>query len=320
VSKLVVIGASQGGLQALKTVVSGLPKHFGAPVLIVHHIGEGPSYLPQTLTSAGVLPAEFASDNREVEPGHIYVAPPDFHLRLNGQKLELSKGPRENWARPAIDPLFRSAAEFYGPDAIGVILTGQLNDGTIGLYEIKRRGGTAIVQDPGEAEAPSMPRSALENVDVDHSVLLTEMPKLLVHLTSQPGERPVVDQGEKIMIKQETKLDRPVTQTCPECGGAMEHTNWNGLSSFKCHIGHAMTAEVLASVQLQEIEKSLSSALRALNERSELCREMAARQSAAGNSVAARNWSVAEEQARERAQSLLIMTESHWSHPETTAR
>ncbi|MFL6688818.1 MAG: chemotaxis protein CheB [Alphaproteobacteria bacterium] len=182
-ARIVAIGASQGGVEALHALISGLPADFPATILIAVHIGAGPSLLPSILSDVSTLPVSHARDGEEMEPGHIYVAPADRHLLVNDGRLELSRGPRENWTRPAIDPLFRSAAEAHRKDAIGVVLTGRLNDGTAGLYEIKRRGGVAIVQDLADAEAPSMPESALANVEVDFCVLLRDIPGLLVRLT-----------------------------------------------------------------------------------------------------------------------------------------
>src|SRR5581483_6265100 len=164
VTKIFAIGASQGGVQALRVLLAGLPADFAAPVLIVQHIGATESILPAILADASSLPTAFALDGEPLLPGRVYVAPPDHHMLVNDGKLELTRGPRENWARPAIDPLFRAAALYYAQDAIGIVLSGRLNDGTAGLYEIKRWGGLAMVQTPREAEAPDMPQSALDNV------------------------------------------------------------------------------------------------------------------------------------------------------------
>src|SRR4051794_35588868 len=147
-ARVVAIGASQGGVVALHTLVSMLPADFPAPILIVVHIGAGPSILPALLNDLKRLPTSHAVHDEHIQPGHIYIAPPDHHLIVKDGRLQLSRRPRENWTRPAIDPLFRCVADEYGPDAIGVILSGNLSDGTVGLYEIKRRGGIAIVQDP----------------------------------------------------------------------------------------------------------------------------------------------------------------------------
>jgi two-component system chemotaxis response regulator CheB len=313
--KLVVIGTSEGGVAALQTLVSGLPADFPAPILIVQHVGQGPSFLPNFLNQAGTLRAAFAKDSERMSAGQIYVAPPDYHLRISDGKIELSRGPRENWTRPAIDPLFRTAAEAYGPDVIGVVLTGNLNDGTVGLHEIKRRGGTAIVQDPKEAIAPSMPRNALEHVEVDHSVSLAEMPELLNRLTAQPDEGVTADRGVANMTHDEPKLEEPVAQTCPECGGAMKQKQDENIVSFRCHIGHNVTAEVLASVQVESMEKLLMAVVRALNERADLCREMAGQCLAKGDVVESEGWRAAEKQARDRSGAVRELVEADWARP-----
>jgi two-component system, chemotaxis family, protein-glutamate methylesterase/glutaminase len=176
---IIVIGASAGGVEALKTLASGLPHDIPAAVLMVQHIGEYPSRLPELLAHAGPLPARHANQGELVRPGRIFVAPPDHHLMLLDGALRLTRGPRENWARPAIDPLFRSAADIYGRRVIGVVLTGALNDGTAGLHAVRANGGTAIVQHPGDATCPDMPASALLHAGADYCVPLCEMPRLL---------------------------------------------------------------------------------------------------------------------------------------------
>lgn len=166
-SPVVVIGASAGGIRALLEIVSQLPAEFPAPVLVVVHIGRGRSALPQIIERAGVLSASHARHGEPVRPGHIYVAPPDVHMLVRSGRIVLDRGPRENHSRPAIDPLFRSAASEYGSGTIGVILSGALSDGTAGLMMIKGHGGTVIVQDPEEAIVGGMPESALNLVDAD---------------------------------------------------------------------------------------------------------------------------------------------------------
>src|SRR5262249_51631154 len=197
-------------------------------------------------------------------------------------------GPRENWARPAVDPLFRTAALYYGTDAIGVILSGRLNDGTSGLYEIKRQGGVAIVQTPSEAEAEDMPRSALDNVAIDYCLPVAEMPRLLARLAKEGGKQTSVRHGERTMSQE--KDERPTAQTCPECGGAMREEDVGTLTRFRCHIGHAMTAEVLAATQLTKLENDISAIQRGLNERAALCREISAKHRKHGNERAAESW------------------------------
>src|SRR5688572_16555907 len=170
---LVVVGASSGGIEALRELVSKLPEEFPAPLCIVLHTSpRGPGVLDGILNRSGPLPATNARDLERLQPGRIYVAPPDCHLLIEPGRVRVTKGPRENRFRPAIDPLFRSAAQVYGPAAIGVILTGNLGDGTAGLWAIKQLGGTTVVQDPADALFPSMPQNALNHVRVDHVVPL----------------------------------------------------------------------------------------------------------------------------------------------------
>jgi two-component system, chemotaxis family, protein-glutamate methylesterase/glutaminase len=179
---VVVIGASQGGVEALQKLVAQLEKDLPAAVLITLHVGRGPSHLPALLNRRSRLPASHAEESQEVRPGRIYVAPADHHLIVDGTRMCLSRGPRENWTRPAIDPMFRSAAESFGPRVIGAILTGRLNDGTAGIYAVRRHGGVAVVQHPGTAEFPEMPSSALRYAGADHCVPLAAMPPLLSDL------------------------------------------------------------------------------------------------------------------------------------------
>lgn len=186
---IVVVGASQGGVHALRHLIKALPSNFPAPVVVVLHVGGGQSILPSILNDLGGLRATHIRQDEELEPGHVYVAPSDRHVLVVDSHLTLSHGPRENWARPAVDPLFRTAAQAFGDRVIGVVLTGQLNDGTAGLYEIKQRGGVAIVQDPAEAEAPSMPRSAIENVGADYVLPVAEIGALLVKLVGEAPKR-----------------------------------------------------------------------------------------------------------------------------------
>jgi len=184
--RLIAIGASAGGIEALKVLVAGLPADLPAAVAIVNHLApESPGYLPAILSHAGPLPASHGRDREPLLPGRIYVAPPDRHMLVVGGCVLLTDGARENGMRPAIDPLFRSAAVSFGNRAIGVVLTGALDDGTAGLAAIKNRGGLAVVQDPADAETPSMPESALQHVVVDHMAPLSAMAALLVRLVQE---------------------------------------------------------------------------------------------------------------------------------------
>jgi two-component system chemotaxis response regulator CheB len=315
-ARIVAIGTSQGGVQALRVLVGGLPEDFPAPVLTVQHIG-AQSLLPVILNNIGSLAAAFALENEPLIAGRIYVAPSDYHMLVNDGRIELTRGPRENWARPAVDPLFRSAALFYGPDAIGVVLSGRLNDGTAGLFEIKRFGGVAIVQTPHEAEAQDMPQSALDNVAVDYSLPVAEMPRLLQRLAKETSqERIPFTRGVRAMNHQEQKLDQPTAQTCPECGGAMREESLANLTRFRCHIGHVMTAEVLAATQLDLLENNISTVLRSLNERVALCRDLAAKHQDRGNLRAAEIWSRAAAEAEHREKAAQDLVGAEWMHPE----
>jgi two-component system chemotaxis response regulator CheB len=182
---IVVIGASAGGVSALQRMAADLPPEFPAAVLIVLHVGANRSLLPKLLAAAGPNSASHAQDGEKLRMGHLAVAPPDHHLLLNNGYLNLTRGPKENFARPAIDPLFRSAALTYGPRVLGVVLTGNLDDGTAGLQAIKECGGFTVVEDPSTAFAPSMPASALEYVEVDHRVPIELMGRKLAELVAQ---------------------------------------------------------------------------------------------------------------------------------------
>ena len=309
---VIAVGASIGGLDALRVLVGGLPADLAAAVFVVLHIGAHPSELPALLSRAGPLPAVHPDTGDAIQAGHIYVAPPDQHLTIDAGLVRLTRGPRENWARPAIDPLFRSAALAYGAGAIGVILTGALNDGTAGLFEIKARGGTTIVQDPAEAMNPDMPRSALAHVVIDHCLTLAGMPPLLTRLAAQAGRAEetaapfVVREPE---MSAEFTHDQPVALTCPDCGGALRRTSLGTLRQFRCHIGHVYTAEVMLEAQFVTLERTLEAATRALGERGELCRQMGESAGAAGDRPARDRWMAAEDVARRQAEALKALLE-----------
>lgn len=322
---IVVVGASQGGVATLQRLVAGLPPDFAAAVFVVLHTGAHKSELPHLLNHAGPLPAAHPRTGDPIQSGHIYVAPPDYHLIVERGHVQLMKGPKENWARPAIDPLFRSAARAYGRNVIGVILTGALNDGTAGLFEVKERGGTTVVQDPDDAENPSMPRSALAHVRVDHCVPLSRLPQLLVRLVHGKADALAADRGARELAREQGqemtadyKLDRPVAVTCPDCGGALRQSRLGTLAQFRCHIGHVYTAEVMMQAQFAALERSLEMAMRSLSERSELCRQMAelSETGPAGRHVA--EWEAAEKEAKEQTFLLRQVLERDWIKPDDT--
>jgi two-component system chemotaxis response regulator CheB len=290
---IVVIGASTGGTEALRTVVGGLPAQFPAAVLIVMHIGNHDSILPSLLAGATRLPVRHARDGDLIEPGRILVAPPDLHLLVQrmGDRCHavLSRGARENHARPAIDPLFRSAAAAYGARAIGVVLTGYLDDGTAGLAAIKACGGQAVVQLPEEAQAPGMPASALAAVEVDRVLRLADIGPALEQMVDAnlKAARTVAREvpewvslenrfsNEGTDMESLSRIGTPSTFTCPECHGTLWELREAGLTRFRCHTGHAFTERFLAELQGELIEESLWSAVRALQEKEKLLRQMA---------------------------------------------
>jgi len=298
--RLVVVGSSAGGVSALMRLVSGLPADFGAPVLIAQHVGAHRSVLPQLLGSRAKLDVAHAGVGEPIEPGTIRIAPPDHHMLVANGALVLTRGPKENCARPAIDPLFRSAALSHGPGVIGVILTGKLDDGTVGLQEIKRRGGIAIAQDPEDADEPSMPSSAIAHVDVDHVVPLELIPMLLVSLAStppnEPPRSPTSDTAAIEMnvtlhrgnpVAELEKIARPSTFVCPDCQGAL----WQILDSrpqrFRCHTGHSFTARTLQAAMTSASDYAGWSALRALQERALLLHQLGGLEREAGNAAEA---------------------------------
>lgn len=302
---IIVIGASVGGVEALRALAAGLPADLPAAVFVVLHIGAHQSELPDLLNHAGALPAIHPQNGDTIHSGHIYVAPPDHHLTVEPGYMRLTKGPRENWARPAIDPLFRTAAHAYGANVIGVILTGALNDGTAGLYEVKEQGGTTIVQDPADAMNASMPRSALAHVAIDHCLPLAGMPQLLVRLAHERAapslDQPALTTSRGQVMTANYTHEQPVAITCPDCGGALRRTELGSLTQFRCHIGHVYTAEVMMEAQSAATEQSLEAAMRSLRERTELCRQMAEKAQAANDPSALTHWQAANGEARDQA-------------------
>ena len=319
---IVVIGASAGGVEAIRDLVTGLPAGFSAAVFVVLHIGAHKSELPWLLNQKGPLRACHPRNGDPICGGQIYIAPPDHHLLVERGHVRLTRGPRENWARPAVDPLFRSAAQSYGPGVIGVILTGGLNDGTAGLLEVKQHGGTAVVQDPDDAASPSMPRSALRHVAVDHCLPLRDIPALLAVLVGKLGHSPffeevqAVPEERKDAMTAEYKLDDPVAVTCPDCGGALRRTQLGSLTQFGCHIGHVYTADTMVAAQFAALEWSLGAAMRSLSERGELCRQMADKAGRGGDADGALRWQEAMHEARERAGVVRDLLETEWRRPE----
>ena len=286
---IIVVGASAGGVEALRALAAGLPKDFPGTVFVVMHTApDSPGVLAQILDRAGPLPALHAANRERFRPGHIYVAPPDQHLLVEPGGMRLTRGPKENRFRPAIDPLFRSAAQVYGPRVVGVILTGGLDDGVSGLWAIKRLGGLAVVQHPEEAFMPSMPLNALAQVEVDHTLPLAGIPPLLARLASttvaaQGGYEVPEELDIEVKIAMEEnglelgigKLGTPSVFTCPECHGTLLQLKENGRTRYRCHTGHAYSADSLLAELTESVEETLWSATRSIAESVMLMRHMA---------------------------------------------
>ena len=284
---LVVIGASFGGVEALITLVAALPKDFPAFIAVVQHVGTQPSVLPELLTRAGPLRAVHPHHDEPLRLGRIYVAPPDHHLLMTPRTIRLSRGPRENHTRPAIDPLFRTAALHWGRKVTGVVLTGELDDGTAGLAAIKLCGGCTVVQDPQEAIAPSMPSSALANVEVDHCVLLPAIAPLLSRLVAPPTPVGLPEPPPEALLREQSVFEgvepmenlkaigTPTQLTCPDCGGTLSEVQSGRPLRYRCHTGHAYTAKSLESAQADRTDHALQASFRALKEREQLLRRMA---------------------------------------------
>lgn len=283
-SRVIVIGTSAGGLDALFHIVPDLAPDLGAPILVVQHIGAHPSELPALLSWRGPLPAVFAEDGARPQDGTIYVAPPDYHLLLDEGVLRLFRGPKEHFARPAIDPLFRSAAISSGSGVVGVILTGMLDDGSAGLRAVVACGGTSIVQDPAEAAEPSMPRSAMAGVRVDHVVRLEAIAPLLNQLTKPVDASGIAPKWLRVEhaislgqagFEQLKKIGTASGFTCPDCGGALFELRPGDRSRFLCHTGHAFSLRTLAASQEELTEETLWAGLRAVQEKEAILHRLA---------------------------------------------
>jgi two-component system, chemotaxis family, protein-glutamate methylesterase/glutaminase len=313
---IIVIGASAGGIEALRVIASGLPKDFPASVFVVLHTApQSPGVLADILDRSGALAAMNAVDRERIQPGRLYVAPPDRHLVIEPNRVRLTRGPKENRFRPAIDPLFRSAAQVYGPRVIGVILTGNLDDGTAGLWAIKQLGGTTIVQDPQEALAPSMPRSAMRHVRVDHCLPVAEIAPLLVRLTSTPIEEegayevPQKMEIEVRIAKEDTALDagvlklgEPSNYACPECHGVLLQLHEEKRIRFRCHTGHAYSVDSLLAEITEGVEDSLWNAIRSIEESVLLLRQIGEHLTEKENGNTAERFLAQAQEAERRAE------------------
>lgn len=266
---IIVAGASAGGIEALKQVVRRLPADLPAAVFVVVHVfPRSKSLLPEILSGVSKNPVLHAEDGMEIRPGHIYVAPPDHHLMVEQGHMHLSRGPKEQHQRPCINVTFRSAAAVYGARVIGVVLTGQLDDGAAGLWEIVRQGGLAVVQNPEEADFPSMPLSALREVEVSYTVRLAEMGQLLAQLTGS-------GKPEAVPAKEGTEMEPELTDlTCPDCRGTIWRVRKGRFCEYRCRVGHSYSPKSMLAEHFLAQEKALWAAIVALEEGASLSKQL----------------------------------------------
>lgn len=286
---IIVIGGSSGSIEPVKTMVKGLPTDFPASIFIVHHVSpDHDSYLGEILTRQGNLPAAMAVHGEAIRPGRIYVARPDYHLIIEQGYVRLWRGPKENHSRPSINPTFRSAAKAYGSRVIGIILSGFLDDGTAGLIAVKVKGGLAVVQDPEDADHNDMPRSALRYIEADYVVPAARIAPLLVELTrediAKTGATAMGEPADKhsLQVKQDIaaietgqKTNALTMIVCPDCGGPMWEFRDKEFKHFQCRVGHKFSPESILANHAETLERALWVAVRTLEERSSLTREMA---------------------------------------------
>lgn len=319
-ARVVVVGASAGGVEALTRLAGGLPDDYALPVLVVLHVAPTTSALPEILTRAGGPAAEHASDRMEMVGGRIYVAPPDCHLLVADHHLRVVRGPKENGHRPAIDPLFRTAAAEAGSGVVGVVLSGTLDDGTAGLAAVKRAGGLTVVQDPDEALYPAMPKSARDAVSPDHVLSVSEIARLLVQLAAGPPDpKPSQSSEEQEAMERDltqlppvavTEANREAGQvsayTCPECNGTLWEVKEEGVVKLRCRVGHAYTENGYAYEKDVRIEAALWTALTALVERADFSRRVGERFRRSGQERSAKRYDDEAGKLREQAETLRV--------------
>jgi two-component system chemotaxis response regulator CheB len=246
--------------------------------MVVHISPSSPGRLAEILQRGCALEVGWATGDEPLEAGRVYVAPPDRHLVVKSGRALLTRAPRENHSRPAIDPLFRSAALAYGPRVIGVVVSGRLDDGTAGLWAVKERGGVAVVQDPDEATHPDMPRNALHYTVADHVVTAADMGPLLGRLVGEPVSTSVGAAPRQLEVEVKIAMEDiapeegvmtlgpPTPHSCPECHGVLTRIDQGGIPRFRCRTGHAFSLDSLLAAVTEKVEETLRSALSAVEE------------------------------------------------------
>lgn len=318
---IIVIGASAGGVEALAQLVDNLPPDLPAAIFVVLHVpAQGTSVLPTILNRRikkqhknPSLWASHPQDGEKIEQGKIYVAPPDHHLLVKNGYIRLARGPKENSHRPAVDPLFRTAARVYGPRVVGIVLSGTLDDGTVGLLTVKQQGGVTIVQNPEEAMYSGMPANAIENVDVDYILPVAEIASVLGNLVHKSVEELSPSVSNDMVIETDIaeleinamqKSDRPGTPSpfaCPDCNGVLWEIDEGRVLRFRCRTGHAYSVNSLIAEQSEALEEALWNALRALEEKAALFERLAARSRDRNQNLSAKRFEDQRQFAQQRA-------------------
>jgi two-component system chemotaxis response regulator CheB len=333
---IVTIGASAGGVEALMTVVKAFPADLAASVFVVLHTPpDGFSLLPALLDRASNLTALHPKDGEPIRNGHIYVAPPDHHLMVHSDHVRVVHGPRENRHRPSVDPLMRSAAQFHGSHAIGVILSGSLDDGTAGLLALKRQGGIAIVQDPKDALFPGMPTSAMSIVNVDYCLPLADIGPTIMRLVTESfdetEDRRMSSRDDKLdfenrvsevdldAIEDDNRPGIPSQFACPDCGGVLWEVGNRKMLRFRCRVGHAYSPESLLASQTDGLEAALWSAMRALEEKASLTHRLAERATEHAQPGAATRFREQSQAAEEHANTIRAVLLSETNVPEVSS-
>jgi two-component system, chemotaxis family, protein-glutamate methylesterase/glutaminase len=276
--RIIVVGSSAGGLQVLNSLIKHFPQDWPAATFIVQHVGRV-SMLPELLQRAHPAVA-VANHGETVTAGRIYVAPPNHHLLLADGKVQLSKGPRENLHRPSINVLFRSAARTYGPNVIGIVLTGSLDDGSAGLFTIKSKGGLAIVQDPKDAPVPDMPKNALRAVKADFCMPVSKIGPLVVKLVKSRPQTSKRKNGPPAAVMKTTSKSKSGSQpsiVCPECHGPLTQERNGELVEYGCMVGHRFTLDTLTDAHAEALERAMWIAVRSLEERVAIHQSLASR-------------------------------------------
>lgn len=312
---IIAIGGSAGSGTVLKHILRDLPDDLPASIFVTTHVpSHSPAYVADMLAGTSAIPVAQAVDGQPIERNRVYVAAPDRHLMLIDGTIRLGEGPRENMARPAIDPLFRSAALSYGPRAVGVVLSGMLNDGAAGLHAVKSVGGTAIVQHPIDAEADQMPLAALEAANVDHVASKADLASVIAQVArSEAGEATApsdsllleveIASGTRLGSDRLRQIADPSPLSCPDCQGVLSEMRSEGPLRYRCQIGHSYTAEILAS-RIDEVDQAVRVAMRVMEERVTLVERMAQDARESGRTAVAELYDSRAEEYRRYATTL----------------